>query len=334
MDTKMWGKALTAIPRLDKKAWTKLDVISKWLISTRAAVLIMTFLSAAIGGILAYRNGKFNLYLWLICALGLVMAHATNNLLNDLVDHFKGTDKGNYYRAKYGPQPLEHKLMTRFEVLLYIFFTGSIAFLAGAYLVYARGIIAFYLMLAGSFFLLFYTWPLKYFGLGELAVVLVWGPLMIGGSYFISSGVWSSSACLVSLPYALGVTTVIFGKHIDKLAEDRKKKIYTLPVLLGEKLSRITVIALMLGMYFLAAYFALVRGFYPLLLVFLSLNVFRGVLQVFGKPRPKSEPKNYPKATWPLYFVAQAFVFNRKFGMLYLLGLIVDVIMKVLLKLY
>jgi 1,4-dihydroxy-2-naphthoate octaprenyltransferase len=40
-----------------------------------------------------------------------------------------------------------------------------------------------------AFFVLFYTWPLKYIGLGEIAVLIVWGPLMIGGGYFVWSAV-------------------------------------------------------------------------------------------------------------------------------------------------
>lgn len=44
LDIAMWGKALQIIPRLSKEEWDRLDVISRWLIATRAAVLIMTFL--------------------------------------------------------------------------------------------------------------------------------------------------------------------------------------------------------------------------------------------------------------------------------------------------
>jgi 1,4-dihydroxy-2-naphthoate octaprenyltransferase len=40
----MWRKALRIIPRIESEEWQSLDVISKWLISARAAVLIMTFL--------------------------------------------------------------------------------------------------------------------------------------------------------------------------------------------------------------------------------------------------------------------------------------------------
>ncbi|HAN69612.1 MAG TPA: prenyltransferase, partial [Halieaceae bacterium] len=76
------------------------------------------------------------------------------------------------------------------------------------------------LFLAGAFFVLFYTWPLKYIGLGEPAVLLVWGPLMVGGTYYIVAGAWSNEVAWLSLVFALGPTTVLFGKHIDKLDAD------------------------------------------------------------------------------------------------------------------
>ena len=84
MNVAMWAKALRVIPRITKDEWDHLDVISKWLISTRAAVLIMTFISAAIAGLLAARAGMFDLGRWLLLVVGLIFAHATNNLLNDL----------------------------------------------------------------------------------------------------------------------------------------------------------------------------------------------------------------------------------------------------------
>jgi len=61
MNFAMWKKALNVIPEVSKEEWDQLDVISKWLISTRAAVLIMTFISAAIAGIFAFSNGQFSL---------------------------------------------------------------------------------------------------------------------------------------------------------------------------------------------------------------------------------------------------------------------------------
>ena len=52
MNFAMWKKALQVIPAVSKQEWDALDLVSKWLISTRAAVLVMTFISAALAGLL------------------------------------------------------------------------------------------------------------------------------------------------------------------------------------------------------------------------------------------------------------------------------------------
>src|SRR4030067_2936986 len=135
MNISMWRKALQVIPHVSKEEWLKLDVISKWLISTRASVLIMTFLSGAFAGIFAFRDGKFDLLKWVLITLGLIFSHATNNLLNDYTDYNRGVDQDNYYRAQYGPHPLDHGMMTKRQHLTYAAVTGSIALLMGIILV-------------------------------------------------------------------------------------------------------------------------------------------------------------------------------------------------------
>ncbi|MFU8771051.1 MAG: prenyltransferase [Anaerolineales bacterium] len=331
MNIAMWLRALQVIPRISKSEWDSLDIISRWLISTRAAVLVMTFLSAGIAGILAYQHGRFHLGLWVLLALGLILAHATNNLINDYTDYIKGVDKDNYYRAQYGPQPLEHGLMTKRQMLGFILVTGLLALIAGLILVYMRGYLALILLGAGAFFLLFYTYPLKYIALGELSVLIVWGPLMIGGGYFVITGLWDWNVVIASLPYALGVTTVIFGKHIDKFLPDKEKGIHTLPVILGEGLARKFVVAMTILQYLSVIYLVVIGFFTPVLLVvILALWTFFKVLwPMYKHPKPEDKPEDYPTDAWPLWFVASAFVHNRRFGMLFLLGLIVDAVLRV-----
>jgi 1,4-dihydroxy-2-naphthoate octaprenyltransferase len=330
MNVSMWGKALRVIPRLTKDEWRGLDIISKWLVATRSAVLVMTFISAAIAGILAFRAGHFNLGPWLLMTFGLLFAHATNNLLNDFTDYRRGVDRNNYFRAQYGPQPLEHGLMSVRELLLYAAVTGLIALACGAYLVYLRGPLALLLLALGAVFVLFYTWPLKYIGLGELTVLVVWGPLMIGGGYFVVTGQWSWMVALASLTYALGPTTVIFGKHIDKYGEDKAKGIHTLPVIIGERTARIAVVSMMLLQYVLVLYLVATGFFTPaMLLVLVALMGMPAVLAMFRHPKPAQPPANYPPDTWPLYFVGMAFAQNRRFGMWFLLGLLVDAVLRV-----
>ncbi len=326
MNFSMWRKALQVIPRISKEEWNQLDVISRWLISTRAAVLIMTFLSAAIAGILAYQDSKFDFWKWLLVAIGLVIAHATNNLLNDFTDYIRGVDKDNYYRSQYGPQPLVHGLMNKRQLLTYAAVTGLIALACGAALVYLRNGYTLLLISLGVFFVLFYTFPLKYIALGEISVLIVWGPLMIGGGYYVITGDWNWNVVIASLPYALGVTTVIFGKHIDKQNEDRAKRIFTLPVLIGEKAGRIIVLTMILAQYLSAGYLMLVGFFKPVIfVVLLAIPTLLKILPIYRAPKPPEKPANFPDV-WPNYFVAASFVHNRAFGIWYLVGLILNVL--------
>ena len=315
--------------RLSRPEWDQLDWVAKWLVSTRAAVLIMTFISAALAGIFAWRDGNFILWKWILLAIGLVLAHATNNILNDITDTQKGVDKGNYFRTQYGLQPLEMGFVSESQAYLLAGITGILALAAGLPLVILSGTPGWILLALGVLFVLFYTWPLKYIGLGEIAVILVWGPLMVGGGYFVITGIqdWSTLLPVVlgSLPYALGTTMVIFGKHIDKLDADRQKGIHTLPVILGEKSSRYLTVAMMFVQYALVVYLIL-TGYFSvvLLLIFGAITTLPEVWKVYRSPKPAECPPGYSTEVWPLYYVALAFVHNRRFGIFYLLGVLLD----------
>ncbi len=328
MNPRMWLTALQVIPKITRQEWDRLDIVSRWLVAVRAAVLILTFLSAAVAGLLAARDGLFHWGYWLLLTVGLVMAHATNNLLNDLVDYERGVDDDNYFRTQYGPQTLQQGLLTKRQLLAYAAATGAVAVACGLALAALRGWPVLGLMGIGAVFVLFYTWPLKYIGLGEIAVLVVWGPLMVGGGYFAVTGSWSGNAVLAGLPCALGATTVIFGKHIDKLKADAAKGIRTLPVILGERNSRIGVMVLVALQYLLVAilvgtgYFSWVT-----LLVMFGLYFSLPLWRMLAHPRPV-EPPAEAKAFWPMWFVASAFYHYRAFGILFLAGLILRLVVR------
>jgi 1,4-dihydroxy-2-naphthoate polyprenyltransferase len=325
----MWGKALKTIPRISKEEWNNLDIISQWLIATRSAVFIMTVIAGVIGGLMAWYDGSFSALNFALALIGLVFAHASNNLINDLIDSRKGIDKGNYYRSLYGPQTVEHGLLSNGGIARFIGFSITIALLAGALLVWQTGIVTFYLLLIGLFFLLFYTWPLKYIGLGEPTVIVVWGPLMVGGTYFVTTGGdWSWPVSIIGIVYALGPTSVLFGKHIDKLKEDKIKRVYTLPVILGENNSRWVTIIIW-GIQYLLIGWLIITGYlgFAMAVVVLALPKYFWAVRIFSKPRPLTEPETLEKGVWPLYLSAHAFIYNKRFGLLFLLGLIIDLVL-------
>ena len=61
MSFTIWKKALRVIPSVNMPEWDSLDIISKWLISSRAALLVMTFTSSSVAGLFALRDGRFRL---------------------------------------------------------------------------------------------------------------------------------------------------------------------------------------------------------------------------------------------------------------------------------
>ena len=128
------------------------------------------------------------------------------------------------------------------------------------------------------------------------------------------------------------MTAALFGKHIDKIEMDAAKGVRTLPVLLGERLSRSTVLILVGLQYAIVVYLILTGFFTPLMLiVFFSLPMFlRVVLPMYRQPRPAERPADYPADIWPLWFVASAFAFSRRFGILFLAGLILDTVWRLL----
>jgi 1,4-dihydroxy-2-naphthoate octaprenyltransferase len=323
----MWGKALTVMPRITKQDWDGLDIVSRWLIASRAAVIIMTFTSAAFAGLLAVKAGRFDGLLFALATLGLCLAHATNNLVNDLTDYWRGVDEGNYFRTQYGPQTVQDGFLSVKQLIAYAVVTGAAALAVGIYLVTLQGQIVLMLLGAGAFFVLFYTFPLKYIGLGEPAVLAVWGPLMVGGTYYVVTGEWSNNVAVASLAYALGPTAVLFGKHIDKLDADQAKKIHTLPVILGERNSRYTVLGMLIAQFGVIVYLVAIGYFTPAMLVTLAAAPsLRRVFRTYREPRPSEAPDDLPRGVWPLWFVAVTFWYNRRFGMYFLGGLVLDIL--------
>ena len=327
VDITMWGRALDRMPKLNAEQWQALDPVARWLIACRASVLFMTFTAAALGGLMAWRAGVFRWDLWLVTTFGLMFAHATNNLLNDLTDSRRGIDRDNYYRNQYGVHVLEDGLLNLRQFWRYLGLTGGIAIALGAWLVWERSGLTFNLMLAGAFFVLFYTWPLKYYGLGEPAVLVVWGPLMVGGTFYVITGHWSWDVAWLSLVFALGPTSVLFGKHIDKAPADLAKGVRTLPVILGDHAARITTLVMLFAQYLLCIGLVTAGSYsWTLLLVLLNAPRLLPLLKVFCAAKPAAKPDDYLDEIWPLWFSAHAFRHTRQFTSLFLLGVIRDTV--------
>jgi 1,4-dihydroxy-2-naphthoate octaprenyltransferase len=335
---RMWGKALSGLVKMDsRQEWEQLDVISKWLIATRSGVTIVTLFSSAIGGLLAWRDGYFSWLPWIIVTFGLFIAHGANNLLNDYTDFTRGVDKDNYFRIQYGVHPLVQGFWTKQQQLTWFGFSGVLAFASGIYALFYTHFspLILTLFVFGAIILLFYTWPLKYLGLGELSIFLIWGPLMVTGVYHVlAGGGWTDNlwnVALAGVPFGLSVVSINIGKHIDKSEADRSKGVGTLPVRIGEKAARYANIGVLISIYLIILYLIFVpRFFTPVMLItFLALKRLIQTVGVHMQPRPVEAPKGWP--AWPTWFSGFAFHHNRLFSSLLILGLIADSMLRVFL---
>lgn len=307
----------------------RLDPVSKWLWLTRAGVLPMTIVAAGLAGLLAvYRDASVNWWWFSLSAVGLVLAHMANNLMNDLFDLEVGTDTKDYPRNLYSPHPVISGALTRSRLAAYALVVNALCLVVMIVLTAARGwpIVAF--ALGGFLLSAAYTAPplrLKKHGLGEPTVLVVWGPLMVGGTYYAATGSIPGAVILASLPYAVLCTTVLMGKHIDKAAWDGPAGTRTLPVILGERRARAVTRGMFVSFYVLDVALV-IAGILPVLtlLVLLSAPMFVKVWGVYGKPKPAESP--VPNPVWPLWFAPTAFLLTRRAGGLLLLGMVVGAV--------
>jgi 1,4-dihydroxy-2-naphthoate octaprenyltransferase len=291
----------------------------------------MTLTSAAVGGLLAAGDPAVRDAHWgnfLLAAVGLLVAHAANNMINDWFDLSGGVDSDEYVRSQYAPHPILAGLISKRGLATAIVVANLVDLAILAVLVQrvGWGVAAF--ALTGLFVSVFYVAPpvkLKHHGLGEPGVALVWGPLMIGGTYYVTAGSFAPWVLVASLPYALLVTMVLVGKHCDKLEADAAKGIRTLPVILGRERS------LFLCQFLMAAFLGLVTclvltGDLPVwtLAVWACVPRLAKIWRVFDAPRPAQAPPDFP--IWPLWYVAWAFVFTRHAGALFVGGLVLGLL--------
>ena len=332
---KTWYKILNGTYDMHTEPVRSLDRVSRWLIATRSVVFVMTVNSVIIAALLYTISSGFSIGIVLplgLVLLGLVLAHATSNLFNDYWDAKHGIDTSkDYFRPAYMPHPLLSGMMSPRGLfstgLAQIVGMAAIAF----YLTLLRGPLVLVFAILGLLFLMVYAGgpvPLKRVGLGEPTVFVVWGPLMVGGTFFVLSGTLPLWVIIASIPYAVSVTTVLFGKHIDKIDYDTQLGVKTVPVILGEATTKTVLKALIVIAY--AAVVGLVfTRFLPVwsLISLLALPRANLLFRTLSQPKPKEPPAG--AIMWPIWYLGFVFSHNRRFGALYVLGLVLSVLLPI-----
>ncbi|MCX8103550.1 MAG: 1,4-dihydroxy-2-naphthoate octaprenyltransferase [Candidatus Bipolaricaulota bacterium] len=208
-----------------------------WFLATRPWSFTMTAISVGVGGAIAALDGAFDVWLFVLTLIGAVCVHGATNLMNDYFDYQSGVDRPSAPTTLYRPHPLVQGLISPRAVLGVSVGLYGIAALIGLYLVSVTGLGLLWFIVVGAIASFFYTaGPIKYkyIALGELSVFTMWGPLMIGGTYFVQTSSLSPNAVLISLPFGLLVALVLLANNLRDIDYDGSVGIKTLGTLLGQ----------------------------------------------------------------------------------------------------
>src|SRR4051812_8899323 len=199
-----WVGAFTGFYPAQAAEFAHLDPVTRFLYSARSVILVISAQAALIAGLLAITDRRFETVPFVLVLLGYLVLHAISNLSNDYFGYRRGHDTVDSPRRRYTLHPIASGAVTPRLLATGLAVLAVIALAIAAYFVALRGWPALLLTAIGALLLYAYDAApraLKELGLGEVAAFVVWGPLMIGGGYYVITGRLSGAAYLAAIPY-------------------------------------------------------------------------------------------------------------------------------------
>ena len=264
--------------------------IKKYIIATRPWSFTMSLISVSVGTLLAAEEGNVSWLWFLVTAIGITLFHAAANLINDYFDTLYDIDQQDSPTAKYRPQPIISGMLTPRETLIEASLCLALTIAIGMTAAVVRSWHILWIGLIGLFTSIYYTAgpvKFKYRALGEFAVFMMWGPLMIEGAYAVQRQALSMKALYISVPFGVLVAHVLFANNMRDIAYDSRHNVKTVSIMLGSRNSYI----LFAGLIALAYAYVLgmiLTGIMSLwgLLIFLSIPKAVRLLRTFKKNVP------------------------------------------------
>lgn len=204
--------------------------------TTRAPFLTATVVPILLGVAAAALDGRWSLFLAGLTLLAGSFVHLGLNIANDVFDTTSGADAANTTPTQFsGGSRVVHYGLVRLRTLALLsasFYLAGIGL--GLYLAVRTDFWPlFWLGAAGVVISVFYTAPplrLVHRGLGEIAVALGFGPIMLLGAFFVQAQRFTFEAVYLSIPVAILIALVLYVNEIPDRAGDAAAGKRTLPV--------------------------------------------------------------------------------------------------------
>jgi 1,4-dihydroxy-2-naphthoate octaprenyltransferase len=249
-------------------------------------LLRLPFMTVTIGAVLVgtsfatWSTGRFHLGHFILTFLGACFFHIATNVANDYFDFKSGNDAANTSGTapfSGGSRMLLEGFVSPNEALAVSLIFAAAGSTIGLYLNFVSegNVILIIGILALLFIYSYNGFPLRLVnkGLGEIAIFLAWGPLIVLGSYYVQAGSFQSVwPLVVSVPSGIMTTLVLLINEFADRDADRSVGRKTWVIQFGFEKSLYIYLFLALSCYAIVGIGVLFGG-WPLLslLVMISL---------------------------------------------------------------
>ena len=263
--------------------------------TTRLPFLTATLVPVFLGLAIAARHGAFDWLTALLTLIGASLAHLAINVTNDIFDELSGADAANPNPTQFsgGSRVVYYGLLTMRQLAAVAAALYAAAIVTGLLILWMRPSLALLLIgVTGVVLGYSYTGPplkLVYRGLGEIAVAVGFGPIMLLGAYAVQTGQVALEPFVASLPVAILIALILYVNEIPDRRSDASAGKRTLVVRLAPPtVTRIYLVAAVLA--FVLIVVAIVAGImpWPTLIavagVPLAMRVHTGIQQHYNSP--------------------------------------------------
>jgi len=218
-----------------------------WLLAARPKTLPAGIVPVLVGGVLAYSDGGFHLLSFLAALFGSIMIQIGTNYANDLFDYKKQTDTS----ERIGPMRVTQAgLATPRQTAIATIIVFALALLSGIYLVSRGGWPVVIIGLSSILFGVLYTagpLALGYIGIADLFVLIFFGPVALGGTYYVQTLNISWPIIIAGLPFGMISVAILVVNNLRDIDTDKKGGKRTLAVRYGRTFARYQYMTMLMG---------------------------------------------------------------------------------------
>ena len=209
-----------------------------WLLASRPKTLFAAVSPVIIGTVMAIGDGQGHWPAALAALLGAILIQIGTNFANDYADFFKGADT----HERLGPTRVtQSKMVTPVTMRNATILVFGLAILVGSYLVWRGGLPVVAIGLLSIVAGLLYTagpYPLAYIGAADLFVLIFFGPVAVGGTYYVQALAITPTVLIVGLAPGLFSMAILTVNNLRDVEQDRAANKRTPVVRFGRAFAR------------------------------------------------------------------------------------------------